>query len=106
MSAPDMAFPMDVLELAVFSWALEIKMLECQGIRAQNAAFSRAKGLNMLEFTAFSWVLELIILEFAANAGIYSIFMGAGAHCKALAHFCASGPSHWKPPPPPQQAHA
>ena len=66
---------MDVLEFTVFSWALEIKMLECQGIRAQNAAFSRVKGLNMLEFTAFSWVLELIILEFAALSRIKGLKM-------------------------------
>ena len=61
---------MDVLEFTTFSWALEINMLECQGIRVQNPTCSRAKGLNMLEFKASSWVLELIMLEFATLSQI------------------------------------
>ena len=52
VDAPGVPF---VLEFTVFSWALEIKMLECQGIRARNAPISRVNG--------------------AQNAGIYSIFV-------------------------------
>ena len=47
------------MEFTAFSWALEINMLECQGIRVQNPACSRVKG--------------------AQHAGIYSIFLGTGA---------------------------
>ena len=53
--------------------------------------------MDVLEFTVFSWALEIKML--AQHAGIYSIFMGGGAHCKPLlAHFCTSGPSHWTTP--------
>ena len=97
---------MDVLEFTVFSWALEIKMLECQSIRAQNAAFSRVKGFNMLEFTAFSWVLELIILELKALSRIeglkmlvFTAFSWVVVHtARPWRIFCTSGPSHWTPP--------
>ena len=55
--------------------------------------------MNFLAIFASKTIFQVWCPEIVANCSpTDSIFMGGGAHCKPLAHFCTSCPSHWTPP--------